>query len=180
MPASCYPRLTLPKLGLALLFFMGACAAHAEDKPARDFSAGLSLGPLSGVAGPSVRYWQERFGIQASLFPFIDYQPRSGEVDGFCLLGAQLLYREDYALPKGHEQGGYRYSFPYGYGGLSLLLAKENSYASLGSGLGVETRWRRFRLASGIGLMAFWRHREENSDRLYVLPSLDFSLQVGL
>lgn len=178
MLASCCPRPTLPKFALALLFLMGAFAAHAEA--ARDFSAGFSMGPLSGYAGFSGRYWQERFGIQASLLPAIDIKPRSGEVDGFCLLGAQLLYREEEALPKGHEQGGYRYSFPYGYGGLSLILAKENSYASLGSGLGVETRWRRFRLASGVGLMAFWRHREENTDRLYVLPSLDFSLQVGL
>lgn len=165
-----------------LLLLVAACFA-AEP---RGLSVGMATGGISGGFGFSGRYWQQHWGIQASAFPFIRYS--DVEDQKFLMASVHALHRFD-TPPASllHEQGGYVYSSFYQYFGSGLLYGNTKSeyddytnlFSGIGGGVGVETFWRNWRLATGVGLALYLFRSTDNPMDGMVFPTLDITLGYG-
>jgi len=172
------------------LVFALAGSLSAQPEPslpapsdfAQRFSAGLSFGMLSGFAGVSGRYWGDTWGVQASALPAQNCEIGDG-CEGIWMGGLQLMRPFHPISPgRGHEQGGYVQSFAYPFLATSVLHASRFTTGTLGAGFGLETRWRNWRLATGVGVVGMYMDDRDYtpSDEIYLLPSFDISILVGI
>jgi len=171
----------LTKIVVALFFCAEfACAQvdvdgtqHRENR----LSWGFSLGPLSGGYGFAGRYWAEAWGVQATVFPFV-YSTDEGP-ETFSMGGLQIMHRFQPDEPRKHEAGGYVHSMAFQYVGITSATTfgtdDSDVLLVLGGGVGIETFWRNWRLATGVGLMNFNVSNDHG-----ILPTLDISLTYGL
>lgn len=165
------------------LFAQTESSLLAPSAFAQRFSAGASFGMLSGFAGLSGRYWGEKWGVQASALPAQNCEIRTGDCDGFWMGGLQLMRPlSPIASGRGHEQGGYVQSFAYPFVATSVLHTHSFTTGTLGVGFGLETRWRHWRLATGVGVVGLFMDDRDYtpSDEIYLLPSFDISILVGI
>jgi hypothetical protein len=160
-----------------LIILFGALVLHAQIS--HPWSFGLSAGMLSGFGGVTARYWGTEWGAQASLLPALGIDLQTNEFEGAFAAGAQLMRPLQPIANLRHEPGGYVQSISYPFGSLSVLRTRYFTSTTLGGGFGVETRWRHWRLASGVGLCGFL-FKEKSEASFFILPSLDFSLTVGI
>jgi hypothetical protein len=159
---------------------LGVFAQGTPDIQSREnrLSIGVSTGMLSGVAGISARYWMDRWGIQATALPVVDFNSGGERV---VLGGLQIMRRINQEPPRLHESSGYVHSLAYNYLGVSLADLKKESDSAyranfIGGGFGLETFWRNWRFSSGVGIVLV----QNPDDELLVLPSLDLNLSMGI
>ena len=173
-PNMIYTRKTI----LLLLLFSGVFAQTSDGIQSREnrFSWGFSAGPLSGIAGLSGRYWADKWGAQVTTFPLVMSEQPFNE-SSFLMGGVQILRRISDEPPRLHESSGYVHSLAYNYLGGSILVTNGSyAFSFLGGGFGLETFWRNWRFASGIGMTCLLIKHNKPS----VYPSLDFTLSWGI
>jgi len=176
----------LRSTGILLLAFASCLFAQVDDNGVQHrenrWSLGAAAGFLSGYCGVTGRYWGEQWGGQLTLLPIMTYNQDRKTSDGMVMGGVQLMRRLNVEPPRLHEASGYVHSIAYEYLGFSLYheLGDANSYqdvlVSTGVGLGLETYWRNWRLATGVGMQI----SRVNDDNSILTPSLDVSLTYGL
>lgn len=128
------------------------CFAFANSSEP-DVSIGLSGGPHSGIFNISARMWSGDWGLQLGAFPIIGFEEE--EPNRFLLSNLQFLHRSKDS--HGASTASYQGTDVFQYVGGSLIYwdsfifsgAQWNWFA--GAGVGVESRWEKWRIATSIG-----------------------------
>lgn len=165
---------------VAFLLLLAILSAFAAEP--KGLSVGIASGGISGVFGFSGRYWQQEWGIQGTLFPLVIHENSDDMKTILC--SVHLLHRKPELLAKTHEVSGYLHSSLYQYFGAGLWYHSNDSendhyfskLGSIGGGVGVETFWRNWNLATGFGLATYLYRDEETALEGFVLPTFDITL----
>lgn len=167
------------------LFFILLLISTALAAQPSGISVGIAGGGISGLFGIGVRYWESEWGLQVSGLPYANNT--GDETHRLLLASVQLLHRLSPPPNMRHEQSGYVHTSLYQYAGSGLIWSSFNSpqdeslfkLAGIGGGAGVETFWRNWRLATGIGLAVYLFQQYDPSVDISIYPTADFMLSYG-
>lgn len=179
-----------------LLWLLCVCttwvsAAEPLQRAGQGLSVGVAAGGVSGFFGLGGRYWGEHWGLQVVGLPILENV--NDEWMATVFSSVQLLHRAESPVQRLHERSGYVQTSFYEYAGAGLMynherinsskcMCDENEgfkFSGMGGGVGIETFWRNWRLATGVG-MALYMYRDFDRDVAFMLfPTLDGSLTYG-
>jgi len=150
-----------------------------------EVSLGLSGGQHSGFLNISARVWNGDWGLQLGAFPMFDFQET--ETNRFILSNIQFLHRTKDS--HGTSTAAYQGTDLFQYVGGSLIYWDSFIFSDAqwtwfaGAGVGVESRWEKWRIATSIGYGISGSVQRESpglwklpEDEPMILPTMDITI----